>query len=140
MITTAAGTLNRKAVLVVLTAFMLLSLVLVAAAPNFTVLMVGRALRGICIGGFWALATAMIMRLVPATEVPKARALMYGGQAIAAAFAAPIGSYFGGIFGWRAVFWVLTPMVAVNLVWHVVARYPPCPPVRGRMSGRCRAC
>lgn len=121
LVTTAAGTLNRKAVLVAMTAFMLLSLVLVAAAPNFAVLMIGRALLGICIGGFWALATAVIMRLVPESEVPKALALMYGGQAIAAAFAAPVGSYLGGIFGWRAVFWALTPIVAINLVWHVVA-------------------
>uniref|UniRef100_A0A9E8CMG0 MFS transporter n=1 Tax=Bosea sp. NBC_00436 TaxID=2969620 RepID=A0A9E8CMG0_9HYPH len=121
IITTAAGTLNRKWVLVAMTAFMLVSLVLVAAAPNFTVLMLGRALLGICIGGFWALATAVIMRLVPESEVPRALALMYGGQAIAAAFAAPIGSYLGGLFGWRAVFWALTPMVAVNLVWHVIA-------------------
>lgn len=64
-ITTVAGRLNRKAVLVALTAAMLLSLVLVAAAPNFAVLMIGRALLGLCIGGFWALATAVIMRLVP---------------------------------------------------------------------------
>jgi len=113
--------LNRKWVLVALTIFMLLSLVLVAAAPNFAVLMVGRALLGICIGGFWALATAVIMRLVPATDVPRALAVMYGGQAIAAAFAAPVGSYLGGLFGWREVFWALTPIVAVNLVWHVVA-------------------
>lgn len=121
LITTTAGTLNRKAVMVAMTGFMLLSLVLVAAAPNFTVLMIGRAALGICIGGFWALATAVIMRLVPESDVPKALALMYGGQAIAAAFAAPIGSYLGGIFGWRAVFWALTPIVAINLVWHVVA-------------------
>lgn len=121
LVTTAAGRLNRKAVLVAMTAFMLLSLVLVAAAPNFAVLMIGRALLGICIGGFWALATAVIMRLVPESEVPKALALMYGGQAIAAAFAAPVGSYLGGIFGWRAVFWALTPIVTINLVWHVVA-------------------
>jgi predicted MFS family arabinose efflux permease len=46
---------------------------------------------------------------------------MYGGQAIAAAFAAPVGSYLGGLFGWREVFWALTPIVAINLVWHVVA-------------------
>src|SRR3954452_24003748 len=90
LITTAAGKLNRKWVLVAMTAFMLASLVLVAAAPNFAVLMIGRALLGICIGGFWALATAVIMRLVHESEVPKALALMYGGQAIAAAFAAPI--------------------------------------------------
>jgi len=121
LITTVAGKLNRKWVMVAMTAFMLASLALVAAAPNFTVLMIGRALLGICIGGFWALATAVIMRLVPADDVPRALALMYGGQAIAAAFAAPIGSYLGGIFGWRDVFWALTPIVAVNLVWHVAA-------------------
>lgn len=121
LITTAAGKLNRKWVLVAMTALMLASLVLVAAAPNFAVLMIGRALLGICIGGFWALATAVIMRLVPKDDVPRALALMYGGQAIAAAFAAPVGSYLGDLFGWREVFWTLTPIVAVNLVWHVIA-------------------
>lgn len=132
LITTAAGTLNRKSVLVAMTALMLLSLVLVAAAPNFAMLMVGRALLGICIGGFWALATAVIMRLVPERDVPRALALMYGGQAIAAAFAAPIGSYLGEMFGWRAVFWALTPIVAGNLVWHMVAL--PSLPARQRQD------
>lgn len=134
LITTVAGQLNRKGVLVAMTAFMLASLVLVAAAPSFAALMTGRALLGICIGGFWALATAVIMRLVPESDVPKALALMYGGQAIAAAFAAPIGSYLGGMFGWRAVFWALTPIVAVNLVWHMVAL--PSLPARGRQDFR----
>ncbi|MGO4175832.1 MFS transporter [Bosea sp. TAF32] len=134
VITTAAGTLNRKWVLIALTGFMLVSLVMVAAALDFTVLMLGRALLGICIGGFWALAAAVIMRLVPESDVPRALALMYGGQAIAAAFAAPIGSYLGGIFGWRAVFWALTPIVAVNLVWHVIAL--PSLPARQRQGFR----
>jgi len=134
LVTTVAGKLNRKWVLVAMTALMLLSLVLVAAAPSFPVLMIGRALLGICIGGFWALATAVIMRLVPEADVPKALALMYGGQAIAAAFAAPIGSYLGGMFGWRAVFWALTPIVAVNLVWHLVEL--PSLPARDRQDVR----
>lgn len=134
LITTVAGKLNRKGVLVAMTGFMLASLVLVAAAPNFAVLMIGRALLGICIGGFWSLATAVIMRLVPERDVPKALALMYGGQAIAAAFAAPVGAYLGGLFGWRAVFWALTPIVAVNLVWHLVAL--PSLPARHRQDFR----
>lgn len=134
IITTAAGTLNRKWVLVAMTAVMLLSLVLVAAAPNFAVLMLGRALLGICVGGFWSLATAVIMRLVPESDVPRALALMFGGQAIAAAFAAPIGSYLGGIYGWREVFWTLVPIVAVNLVWHVIAL--PSLPARQRQDFR----
>jgi predicted MFS family arabinose efflux permease len=132
LVTTLAGTLNRKSVLVGLTALMLLSLIVVAAAPNFVMLMTGRALLGICIGGFWALATAVIMRLVPEAQVPRALALMYGGQAIAAAFAAPAGSYLGALFGWRAVFWALTPIVAINLIWHVIAL--PSLPTRQRQD------
>jgi predicted MFS family arabinose efflux permease len=128
-VSTVAGRLNRKWVLVGLTGLMGVSLVLVAAAPNFEVLMIGRAVLGLCIGGFWALATSVIMRLVPVSDIPRALALMYGGQAIAAAFAAPIGSYLGGMFGWRSVFWALTPLVAANLVWHLVAL--PSLPARG---------
>jgi predicted MFS family arabinose efflux permease len=134
LVTTVAGRLDRKWALVAMTALMLLSLVLVAAAPNFAMLMPGRALLGICIGGLWALATAVIMRLVPAADMPRALALMYGGQAIAAAFAAPIGSYFGGLLGWRAVFWMLVPIVAVNLAWHLISL--PSLPARGRQDFR----
>lgn len=132
MVTTLAGRLNRKWVLVAMTALMLLSLVMVAAAPNFLVLMGARALLGICVGGFWALAAAVMMRLVPAEDLPRALALMYGGQAIAAAFAAPLGSYLGEIIGWRGVFWALVPVVAANLVWHIVAL--PSLPARGRQD------
>lgn len=129
LITTAAGRLNRKRVLIALTGLMLLSLVMVAMAQSFAVLMIARATLGLCIGGFWALATAVIMRLVPEGEVPRALALMYGGQAIAAAFAAPLGSYLGDIVGWRGVFWALTPIVALNLIWHLIAL--PSLPARG---------
>jgi predicted MFS family arabinose efflux permease len=75
LVTTVAGRLNRKTVLVAMTALMLASLVLVAAASNFTILMVGRALLGVCVGGFWALATAVIMRLVPSEAMPRALAV-----------------------------------------------------------------
>lgn len=121
LVTTVAGRLNRKTVLVAMAALMLVSLVLVAGASSFAMLMEGRALLGVCVGGFWALATAVIMRLVPTSDVPRALAFMYGGQAIAAAFAAPVGSYLGGLLGWREVFWALTPLVAINLIWHLVA-------------------
>lgn len=111
---------------------MLLSLVMVAMAPNFSVLMIARALLGICIGGFWALAAAVMMRLVPARDLPRALSVMYGGQTIAAAFAAPLGSYLGEVLGWREVFWALTPMVALNLAWHLIAL--PSLPARGGQS------
>src|SRR3954465_1829357 len=117
-IATIAGRFDRRHVLMGLTGVMLVSLVLIAVAPSFALLMVARALLGVVIGGFWALATATVMRLVPEDSVPKALAVVYTGNAVATAFAAPIGSYFGGIIGWRGVFWALVPLVVVNMIWQ----------------------
>ncbi len=109
--------LDRRHVLMGLATLMLTSLSLIALSPNFAVLMVARALLGVVIGGFWALATATIMRLVSSQSVPKALGIMYTGNAVATAFAAPIGSYLGGLIGWRGVFWLLVPLVVINLLW-----------------------
>jgi predicted MFS family arabinose efflux permease len=117
LIARLSARLDRRHVLIGLTLLMLLSLCLIAISPSFWLLMVSRALLGIVIGGFWALATATVMRLVDSASVPKALGLMYMGNALATAFAAPLGSYLGGIIGWRGVFWLLTPAVLVNILW-----------------------
>lgn len=117
LIATLSHRLDRRHVLMGLAALMLTSLVVIALSPNFAVLMMARALLGVVIGGFWALATATIMRLVSSQSVPKALGIMYTGNAVATAFAAPIGSYLGGLIGWRGVFWLLVPLVVINLLW-----------------------
>jgi predicted MFS family arabinose efflux permease len=82
-IATIAGRFDRRHVLMTLTGIMLSSLVLIANAPNLAVLMAARALLGVVIGGFWSLATATVMRLVPEDRVPKAIGLVYTGNAVA---------------------------------------------------------
>src|SRR4051812_6570538 len=69
---TAASRFDRKHVLVAMTATMVASLALVAAAPNFMLLMAARALLGVTIGGFWSLSTATVMQLVPEESIPRA--------------------------------------------------------------------
>lgn len=129
-----AGRIDRRYVLMGLTVLMLTSLVLIAEAASFSFLMLARALLGIAVGGFWALATATVMRLVPAETVPKALGIIYTGNAVATAFAAPIGSYLGGVIGWRGVFWGLVPLVAINLIWQWVS----LPPMPSRGGGSVR--
>jgi predicted MFS family arabinose efflux permease len=124
---------DRRPLLMGLTVLMLLSLIVIAESPNFALLMVARALLGMVIGGFWALATATVMRLVPEKSVPKALATVYIGNAVATAFAAPIGSYLGGMIGWRGVFWALTPIVAANLIWQWIS-LPAMPPQEMRAA------
>lgn len=91
-IATLAARFDRRHVLVGLTGVMLVSLVLIAVAPNYAVLMAARALLGVVIGGFWALATATVMRLEPEHSDPKALGIVYTRNAVDTAFAAPIGS------------------------------------------------
>ena len=135
LIPAIASHFDRRHVLMALTGVMLASLVLIACAPNFAVLMVARSLLGVTVGGFWALATATVMRLVPAESIPKALGLMYTGNAVAAAFAAPIGSYFGAIIGWRGTFWALAPFVVANLVWQWIS-LPSMPPRAANPVGK----
>lgn len=135
VVATVASRFNLRHVLVVLAATMLLSLVLVAEAHSFPLLMVARALLGITIGGFWSLATATLMRLVAASQVSRALGLMYMGNAAATAFAAPIGSYLGGWIGWRGVFWALVPLAVINVAWLWIS-LPSLPPRRAIPASR----
>ncbi len=118
MVSSVFGRMDRRRLLVGLTATMLVSLVLIAIAPGFAFLMVARALLGVTIGGFWSLATATLVRLVPEPAVPKALGVLYMGNAMATAFAAPIGSALGGLVGWRGVFWALVPLAAATMAWQ----------------------
>ncbi|NWK80031.1 MFS transporter [Aquitalea sp. LB_tupeE] len=118
MVGKLTGRHDRKPVLLCLTVLLLLSVLLTALADSFAMLMLARAVLGLVIGGFWSLATATVSRLVAAEQLAAALGTLYMGNAVAGAFAAPVGSYLGGIIGWRGVFWVLVPLVLLNLYWQ----------------------
>ncbi|UTL83594.1 MFS transporter [Pseudomonas putida] len=110
--------IDRKPVLLATTPLMLISGGMVAFAPNYLTLMVGRAVLGIAIGGYWSMSTAVMMRIAPERLVPKAIAVMQGGTALATAIAAPVGSYLGGMIGWRGAFFCVLPLAALALMWQ----------------------
>lgn len=120
-ISTLAGSMNRKTLLLGLTAVMALSGALVALAPNYLLYMIGRALIGVVVGGFWSMSAATAMRLVPANQVPRALAGFNVGNALASVLAAPLGSYLGSIVGWRGAFFCLVPVTVVALVWQWIS-------------------
>ncbi len=72
-----AGSLDRKTLLLLLTALMCVSGLIVGSASNYSVYMLGRALIGVVIGGFWSMSAAVAMRLVPKASVPRARLGLY---------------------------------------------------------------
>ena len=95
LITSFIGELDRRLVLLALTGLLIVSGVTVSVAQSYMVMMIGRALLGIAIGGFWSMSAAITMRLVSAEQLPRAFAITNGGNAVASIIAAPLGS-FGG--------------------------------------------
>lgn len=126
--------MDRRSVLLGLTLLMIASGAIVALAANYAAFMAGRALLGICIGGFWSMSTATVMRLVPRDSVPRALAVLNGGNALATTVAAPLGSFLGAIVGWRGAFFCVVPVAAATFLWQWVAM-PPMPPDRRTGTG-----
>ena len=125
--------IDRKLVLLSFSALLVVSGLIVTFAPGYAVLMVGRALLGIAIGGFWSMSTAIVMRLVPEDAVPKGLAMINAGNAIAATIAAPLGSLLGQHVGWRGAFFLVVPLALLALVWQWIGM-PALPPAGARRS------
>ncbi|AZF32435.1 putative MFS-type transporter [Pseudomonas sp. R4-35-07] len=121
VIASIAARVDRKRLLMALTLLMIVSGSVVAFASNYLVFMLGRALIGVAIGGFWSLSAATAMRLVPQAQVPRALAIVNGGNALATVIAAPLGSFLGGIIGWRGAFFCVVPVAVIALVWLLVS-------------------
>lgn len=116
-----AGSMDRRALLLLLTSIMCVSGLVVGMAPNYTVYLIGRALIGVVIGGFWSMSAAMAIRLVPSESVPRALAIFNGGNALATVLAAPLGSYLGSVIGWRGAFFCLIPVAIIALTWQWIS-------------------
>jgi predicted MFS family arabinose efflux permease len=117
LIASVATRVERKPLLLSLTLLMILSGTVVAFAPNYWVFMIGRALIGVAIGGFWSLSAATAMRLVPDDQITRAMAIVNGGNALATVIAAPLGSFLGALIGWRGAFLCIIPVAVVASVW-----------------------
>jgi predicted MFS family arabinose efflux permease len=112
---------DRRRVLLALTGLLIVSGTTVALAPGYLVLMIGRAILGVAIGGFWSISAAIAMRLVPAESVPKALAVLNGGNAIATVVGAPLGSFLGGLIGWRGAFFCVVPLAIAATLWQAMS-------------------
>jgi len=110
--------IDRKIFLLLMSGIMALSGVIVSIAPDYISFMVGRALIGAVVGGFWSLSASVVMRLVPEPQVSRALAILNGGNALATIIAAPLGSFLGEIIGWRGAFFTVVPMAMIVLIWQ----------------------
>lgn len=118
---TLLGRIDRRFVVMGYTALLIVAALLTALAPDYLTYLVGRALVGISVGGFWSLSTSLVARVVLPADLPKALAVLQVGTALAAVLAAPMGAFLGGLVGWRGAFLALLPVTIVAFVWQLSA-------------------
>ncbi|WP_199830893.1 MFS transporter [Streptomyces sp. NBRC 110028] len=126
--------IDRRTVLLGFTVLLIVSNLLVAVASNMAVLMLMRILLGVALGGFWSMAAAVAIRLVPAALVPRAVSIIFSGIAVATIVAVPLGSYLGDLAGWRSTFLAASALGVVTLVFQLFALPRMAPQASARLS------
>ncbi|MEU9192392.1 MFS transporter [Streptomyces hundungensis] len=118
--------LDRRAVLVGLIVLMVAANALSAMAPTFAVLLGSRFLIGVSIGGFWALAAGLAVRLVPERFVPRAISVVFAGATAANVLGVPAGTLIGGFTSWRVAF-VAVAGLGLLVLLALLVLMPPMP-------------
>jgi DHA1 family purine ribonucleoside efflux pump-like MFS transporter len=97
----AIGRVDRKRVLLGLTALLIISSVLSWKAESFATLLIARVILGIGVGGFWAISITAAAKLVPPEKVHAASSIVFAGISIGSVIAVPAGSYISAHADWR---------------------------------------
>ncbi|MBN3856330.1 MFS transporter [Paraburkholderia sp. Ac-20340] len=116
MLIVSAGRMDRRFVFLLLTAVLLVANILCAIAPNLPIMLVGRALLGAALGGFWTLATAAAPRLVEGKDAAKATATILTGVTCATVAGVPLGTFIASFSSWRFAFAATAGLVALALL------------------------
>ncbi len=129
------GRFDRRQVMWGLMALLCLSNLLTVFAVNLPMLLIARVLLGASLGGFWSMAAALAMRLVPAKALPRAMSIVFTGVSVATVSAAPVGAYVSATLGWRAAFVIAGVVGALALLAQVVTLPKLAPTAPPKLAG-----
>ncbi|MCA2410546.1 MFS transporter [Rhizobium leguminosarum bv. viciae 248] len=115
------GKLNRKTVLVGLSALAVGSNLLAALATDFWLLLLGRAGLGIALSGFWALSVAVVARLVGANATGRGMAIVTLGVSLATIAAPSMGALVSDWLGWRAAMAMTAGLAVVAMLLQILS-------------------
>jgi len=103
-LTAITAKLPRKLLLLLSIAGYGVSSTVVAIAPNFAILCVGRAIGGVAHALFFSVVAAYASRLVPRELVGRAIAIVFAGTSLGYVLGVPLATSVGAAIGWRAGF------------------------------------
>ncbi|QTK40620.1 MFS transporter [Xanthomonas citri] len=127
-----AGRSDRKRIVLLLSAILLVSCLLSAFATSFAILLIGRALVGVSLGAFWAMALAVAVRLVPAPKSQKASAAVFAGVTAAMILGVPLGNLVAAHYSWRGAFLAAGGIATLAMLLQAFSL--PSVPAQGRFQ------
>ena len=110
-----AGWPRRRTLLFTLIC-LVVSQLISALAPTFTVLAMGRVLCALTHGLMWSVIAPIGVRLVPPTHAGRATAAVYVGTGLALVVGSPLTALMSQLWGWRLAVAAITAAAAVVLV------------------------
>jgi DHA1 family purine ribonucleoside efflux pump-like MFS transporter len=115
------GRLNRKAVLLGLSGLAIVSNLLATFATDFTLLLIGRAGLGVALSAFWALAAAIVVRLVGTNSLGRGIAMVSLGVSLATIAAPALGALVSDWVGWRSAVGITAALAGVALLLQLLS-------------------
>lgn len=116
ILTTSTGGWDRRNVLVSAAMVYLAGSIWTALAPSYAQVLIGQVVAALGVGLFVPTATVTAAAMVSPTHRGKAIAVVVSGFTAATALGAPLGTAFGGMFGWRSTMWLATGLAAVGVI------------------------
>jgi predicted MFS family arabinose efflux permease len=111
--------LRRRPVLLTTIICFVVGNTLTAWAGSFTVVLVARFVAGCAAGLAWGILAGYARSIVRADQTGPAMALAMVGVPLALSLGVPIGTFLGGLVGWRGSFLILSALSVVLIGWII---------------------
>lgn len=113
------GWRRRNVLLLTIVGFLLFNSI-TALSSHYGVTLVARFFAGVAAGLAWSLLAGYARRMVAPHQQGKALALAMVGTPIALSLGVPLGTWLGGLVGWRTTFGLMSAVSLVLIVWVLV--------------------
>ncbi|WP_010175911.1 MFS transporter [Pseudomonas sp. PAMC 25886] len=113
------GWRRRNVLLLTIVGFLLFNSI-TALSSHYGLTLLARFLAGMAAGLAWSLLAGYARRMVAPHQQGKALALAMVGTPIALSLGVPLGTWLGGLVGWRTTFGIMSALTLVLIVWVLV--------------------
>lgn len=113
------GWRRRNVLLLTIVGFLLFNSI-TALSSHYGVTLVARFFAGVAAGLAWSLLAGYARRMVAPHQQGRAPALAMVGTPIALSLGVPLGTWLGGLVGWRTTFGLMSVLTLVLIAWVLV--------------------